>query len=249
MSRSTTVESLAVRARGLSVTLGPRRHRNLVLDDLNFEIPTGQITGLLGPSGSGKTTLMRAIVGVQGHSGELEVLNFPAGKSELRGQIGYVTQSASVYTDLSVRRNLEYFHSVAGSGRGPDEIMASLSISELADRRVSDLSGGQLSRTSLGCALVGQPQLLVMDEPTVGLDPVTRRSLWAQFHQLAEEGTTLIVSSHVLEEASRCDRLILLRSGRIIWQGSPSELLAETHTTSYEDAFLVAIGDPGAEEQ
>lgn len=213
-----------------------------MLESLDFQLPAGEITGLIGPSGSGKTTLMRALVGVQHHEGELEVLGQPAAARTLRGRIGYVTQSPSVYPDLTVRQNLDYFARL-GSGGDSELVLEQLSLTEVADRAVRTLSGGQRGRTSLGCALVGTPELLVMDEPTVGLDPATRRSLWQQFRRIADHGTTLVVSSHVMDEAARCDRLLLLRAGRIIWSGAPAELLAETGARSYEDAFLAAVGE------
>lgn len=244
-ARDMSEETMVLRARGLHISLGRHRHRQRILRDLNFEIPAGRITGLLGPSGSGKTTLMRAIVGVQRFEGELKVLGHTAGATILRGHIGYVTQSAAVYPDLSIRRNLEYFHAIAGTGRDPAEIMAELEIGELADHRVADLSGGQRSRASLGCALVGEPKLLVMDEPTVGLDPLTRIALWEQFHKLSRQGTSLILSSHVLDEAARCDHLLLLREGHIIWRGSPTQLLEETETSNFDEAFLVIISRKG----
>ena len=239
-----TPTTSAVHAHGLSVRLGGR-HSHPVLEDLDFEVPAGSITGLLGPSGSGKTTLMRAIVGVQTYRGTLEVSGTPAGAATLRGRIGYVTQNGAVYPDLSVRQNLEYFAALAGdrSHTGPDTVMHTLGIADLSHRTVADLSGGQRGRVSLGCALVGDPELLVMDEPTVGLDPVTRRALWTELHRIADTGASLLVSSHVLEEAARCDNLILLRDGRILWTGTPGDLLEQTATTNYEDAFLAALGE------
>lgn len=235
----------AVVARGLTVHLGGRRHRTVALDNLDFQLATGQVTGLIGPSGSGKTTLMRAIVGVQRHTGELEVLGHPAGMRSLRGRIGYVTQSPSIYPDLSVRQNLSYFAQLADT-RDVDRVLQQLSLGGVADRAVRSLSGGQRGRASLGCALVGEPDLLVLDEPTAGLDPVIRRSLRQSFREIADTGTTLVVSSHVMDEAARCDRLLLLREGKIIWAGTPTDLLAETKTRSFEDAFLVAVESPGS---
>lgn len=225
----------AVQARGLNVLRG----KTPVLVDLDFRIPAGSITGLFGPSGCGKTTLMRTITGLQHHTGELSVLGQPAGASPLRGRVGYVTQSPSLYPELSVDENLAYFARLAGGA--VEGVVEKLGLEQVRGQRVSALSGGQRGRASLGAALVGSPELLVMDEPTVGLDPVIRARLWENFRGLAQEGRTLIVSSHVMEEAGRCDRLLLMRAGRLIWQGTPAELLEGTGTESYEDAFLATI--------
>ncbi len=210
------------------------------LDDLTFEIPPGQITGLLGPSGSGKSTLLRCLVGVQRiRSGEVTVLDKPAGSPGLRRQVGYVTQSPSVYRDLSVGDNLRYFAAVVRA-RTADAARALEQVG-LADRAtdlVGNLSGGQQTRVSLACALVGSPALLVLDEPTVGLDPVLRRDLWLMFHRLADAGATLIVSSHVMDEAARCDRLLLLREGRLVADDTPESLRKLTGTPDLEEAFL-----------
>ena len=198
------------------------------------------MTGLLGPSGSGKTTLMRAIAGVQVvESGELTVGGLPAGAPELRRRIGYVTQAPSVYADLSVRENLRYFARILGAPSVRiDEAIDTVALGGQANQVVHTLSGGELSRVSLATALLGRPDVLVLDEPTVGLDPVLRRDLWRAFHVLAEAGTTLLVSSHVMDEASRCDDLLLLREGRLVFTGTPDELLRRTGADSLEDAFL-----------
>lgn len=239
--------TIAVEARALHVTRGPRRRSVRILRDLDFQIPTGSITGLFGPSGCGKTTLMRAISGLQRFSGELNVLGAPAGAPGLRGRIGYVTQSPSLYPELTVDENLAYFARLAGvktGGRGNGEVDAvveKLGLGEVRLNQVNDLSGGQRGRASLGAALVGEPELLIMDEPTVGLDPVIRVQLWDSFRGLAEDGRTLLVSSHVLEEAGRCDHLLLMRAGEIIWRGVPADLLQRTGTHSYEDAFLATV--------
>ena len=194
------------------------RGRRQVLNGLSFAVPPGQVTGLLGPSGSGKTTLMRAIVGVQQvRSGEVTVLGEPAGSADLRHRVGYVTQAPSVYDDLSVRENVRYFAALYGMRSAEaDAAIADVGLADVAGQLVRDLSGGQLGRVSLACALVGSPEVLVLDEPTVGLDPVLRVDLWTRFHALADAGTTLIVSSHVMDEAGRCDRLLLLRDGDLI---------------------------------
>jgi ABC-2 type transport system ATP-binding protein len=219
------------------------RGRRRVLTGLGFTVPAGQVTGLLGPSGSGKTTLMRAIVGVQQvRSGEVTVLGQPAGSPGLRHRVGYVTQAPSVYEDLSVRENVRYFAALYGmSAREAEAAIADVGLADAAEQLVADLSGGQRGRASLACALVGAPEVLVLDEPTVGLDPVLRVELWERFHALADEGTTLIVSSHVMDEAGRCDRLLLLRDGELIADSTPAQLRADGRSQDLEEAFLNVV--------
>jgi ABC-2 type transport system ATP-binding protein len=229
----------AVTVEGLVVERGRRR----VLHGLGFTVPTGQVAGLLGPSGSGKTTLMRALVGVQVlRSGEVTVLGEPAGSPALRHRVGYVTQAPSVYADLSVRENARYFASLYGmSAREAEAAVADVGLADAAGQLVRDLSGGQQGRASLACALVGAPEVLVLDEPTVGLDPVLRVELWQRFHALAAAGTTLIVSSHVMDEAGRCDRLLLLRDGELIADSTPAQLRADGRSEDLEEAFLNVV--------
>jgi ABC-2 type transport system ATP-binding protein len=220
-----------------------RRGKSDVLHGIDLQVPSGSLVGLLGPSGSGKTTLMRAIVGVQVvASGTVTVLGHPAGSRELRNQVGYVTQAASVYDDLTVRQNLTYFASVLGAPASDvDRVIEQTGLGTHANALVGSLSGGQRSRASLAAALLGEPKLLVLDEPTVGLDPVLRVDLWTLFRSLAATGVTLVVSSHVMDEATRCDRLVLLRDGAIVADTTPDELLRSTGTTDPETAFLTLI--------
>jgi ABC-2 type transport system ATP-binding protein len=217
-----------------------RRGGNLVLTGIDLTIARGRVTGLLGPSGSGKTTLMRCIVGVQiVDSGTVDVLGESAGSPSLRRRVGYVTQAPSVYDDLTVRENLRYFVDVLGAPRsGVDDAIRTVDLSAHEDQVVRTLSGGERSRVSLAAALLGRPELLVLDEPTVGLDPVLRRDLWATFHRLADDGITLLVSSHVMDEAKRCEDLVLMREGRIVATETPDELRARTGKLDLEDAFL-----------
>ncbi|MET1042672.1 MAG: ABC transporter ATP-binding protein [Microbacteriaceae bacterium] len=206
-------------------------------------VPRGSLVGLLGPSGSGKTSLMRAVMGVQRRvSGQVTVLGLPAGSPALRSRIGYVTQDVSVYDDLTVRENLSYFRAVLGAPKSDIErVILETDLAGQADQLVGSLSGGQRSRASLAAALLGRPELLVLDEPTVGLDPVLRVQLWTLFRRLAERGTALLVSSHVMEEATRCDRLLLMRDGEVLADETPAGLLESTGTTDAESAFLTLI--------
>lgn len=241
----------AVVVHGLRVVRGKR----LVIPDLDLEVPAGEVVGLLGPSGSGKSTLIRCIVGVQIiESGTLTVLGHPAGSAPLRDDVGYVTQNPSVYADLTVRDNVAYFGRAVGL-RGTelrdavDRTLTEVDLTSHADQLVRDLSGGQESRVSLAAALVGRPTLLVLDEPTVGLDPVLRRDLWNLFRNLAAAGHSLIVSSHVMDEATRCDRLVLLREGRVLADVTPDELLARTGAPDADAAFLALIDAEAARER
>jgi ABC-2 type transport system ATP-binding protein len=227
----------AVRVQDLQVVRGGAT----VLPQLSCEVPAGAVTGLLGPSGSGKSTLIRSIVGVQRVAGgSVEVLGQPAGDSTLRARVGYMTQSPSVYGDLTVRDNVTFFARVLGQpGDAVRKVLADVALEGHAGRVVSTLSGGERARVSLATAMLGAPDLLVLDEPTVGLDPVLRRDLWALFQRLAQGGTTLLVSSHVMDEADRCDSLLLLREGRLVAHATPDELRSRTATDNLDDAFLL----------
>jgi len=220
-----------------------RRGGRPVLHDLRFSVAAGSVTGLLGPSGCGKTTLMRAIVGVQiVEAGRVEVLGAPAGAPPLRSRVGYVTQAPSVYGDLSVRENLRYFARVLGVPQERvGEAIETVVLGEQADQVVASLSGGQSARVSLATALLGRPELLVLDEPTVGLDPVLRRDLWGTFRRLADAGTTLLVSSHVMDEAEHCDELLLMREGELLAAEAPDALRARTGEQRLDEAFLALI--------
>ena len=226
----------AVATERLRVVRGGR----VVLDDVSLDVRAGVVTGLLGPSGSGKTTLMRALVGVQRVAGgSVTVLGEPAGSPPLRSRVAYVTQAPSVYADLSVRENLRYFARILHApAERVDSVIGQVFLEDVADRVVGRLSSGQRARVSLATALLGSPELLVLDEPTVGLDPVLRRDLWDTFHRLAESGGTLLVSSHVMDEAERCDELVLLREGRVLAAGTPAVLRAQTGAERLDDVFL-----------
>jgi ABC-2 type transport system ATP-binding protein len=215
-----------------------------VLRGIDCTVESGAVTGLLGPSGCGKSTLLRAIVGVQLVSGgSIRVFGLQAGAPELRTRLAYMTQAASVYGDLTVLENLRYFARIVDRSERVPEVTELVGLGTHTDDLVRDLSGGERSRTSLAVALLGEPDLLVLDEPTVGLDPLLRRELWATFHRLADAGTTLLVSTHVMDEAERCDRLLLMREGRILAEGTPEELRGRTGASTIEDAFLYLTGE------
>jgi len=230
----------AIRAHNLNVERG----KNHILHDLTVEIPRGLIMGLLGPSGSSKTTLMRSIVGLQRiASGEVQVLDLPAASRPLRSKIGYSTQSASVYSDLTCIQNIRYFASLYSyNEKTPEQILDDVDLTQNAHQMAETLSGGERARLALATTLVGSPELLILDEPTVGLDPVLRVQLWELFNKLAAQGKTLLVSSHVMDEADSCYQLILLRDGRVLAQGTPAELRARTGKNRMDEVFISLIG-------
>lgn len=219
------------------------RGKRPVLHDLSLRIAPGAITGLLGPSGCGKTTLMRCIVGTQIiSSGQVDVLGSPAGSATLRRRVGYMPQQPTIYDDLRIVDNVRYFAALAGvDAQDADEAIAAVDLDSHRRDYCANLSGGQRARVSLACALVGRPDLLVLDEPTIGLDPVLRAELWQQFQTLARRGTTLLVSSHVMDEADHCGDLLLMRQGRLLAHTSPRRLREETGCRAMEEAFLSVI--------
>jgi ABC-2 type transport system ATP-binding protein len=222
------------------------RGRRVVVSGLSCTVAAGAVTGLLGPSGSGKSTLMRAIVGVQRiTAGRVRVLGLPAGSVAARRRVGYVTQALSIYGDLSVQENVTYFAAMLGAQPGQiDDVIAAVALAGDAHRRVDQLSGGQRARVSLATALLGSPEVLVLDEPTVGLDPVLREELWTLFHELADRGATVLVSSHVMDEADRCDRLLLLRDGQLLADTTPAALRDLTGGADLNEAFLRLVTEP-----
>jgi len=236
----TSVTEAVVQARGLVV----RRSGHTILDDLTFAIARGQVTGLLGPSGCGKTTLMRTLVGVQEiTAGQVTLLGLPAGHPRLRERVGYSTQDPAVYPDLTLAENLRYFGTVLGLKRDRltsaiARTIGELDLTGLEGRVVGTFSGGQLARVGLAVALLGSPDLLVLDEPTVGVDPVLRHDLWQMFHRLAASGVALLISSHVMDEAARCDYLLFMREGRFLAEATPDRIREQTGTADLESAFL-----------
>jgi ABC-2 type transport system ATP-binding protein len=230
------VTGAAVHFAGLGVERGGRP----VLHGIDGSFAAGKVTGLFGPSGSGKSTLIRAIAGVQsGVRGTLTVLGEQPGSAAVRRQLGYMTQAPSVYEDLTVMENVSYFAAIRGGETGL--ALERVELERQAHQLVRNLSGGQRARVSLASALVASPRLLLLDEPTVGLDPLLRRDLWRLFGELAGEGAALLVSSHVLDEARHCDEVILLREGRIVAQLTPAELSARAGTDDLDEAFVRLI--------
>ena len=229
-------DTALVTVRGLRVVRGGRE----VLQGLDCDFPSGAITGLIGPSGCGKSTLMRAVAGVQVIAGgTVTVEGKPAGSPELRKRIGYATQSPAVYGDMSVRENLKYFAAVQSLDASEiGRVLEDVGLDGAAHQLAGELSGGQLARASLAVALLGRHRVLLLDEPTVGLDPVLRQNLWELFRKLAHEGRTLLISSHVMDEAERCDRLLLMRDGAIVALDTPENLRRSTGAETVEQAFL-----------
>ena len=220
----------------LKVTRGSRR----VLKGVSISLEKGSITGLLGPSGSGKSTLIRSIAGVQKvESGTVTILGRPAGSRAARASVGYMTQASAAYKDLTVRENVAHWARIARApASAVDEIISQLRLTDRAHALASNISGGQASRLSLACTMVGNPPVLLLDEPTVGLDPVLREEIWDLIRERAAAGTTVLVSSHVMDEAQRCDSLVFIREGDILATGTAESILEDTATSSMDAAFL-----------
>lgn len=238
-------ETNTINVKNVSVSFG----NFLAVDNISVEIASGKIVGLIGPSGAGKTTLMRSIVGRQNiSSGKITINGLQAGSKELRDDISYKTQEVSVYSDLTIKQNLSYFSTMMNVPRKEtktenEKLIDILGLNEQADQLAGSLSGGQKQRVSLAIALIGNPKILILDEPTVGLDPVLRDELWKMFRHLAENGATLLISSHVMDEAERCDDLILIREGQIVAHATPKDMLAQTGSQSVEESFLKLARD------
>lgn len=232
----------AIEIKKLTVVLGGSF---TALHNIGVDLPAGKVIGFIGPSGAGKTTLIRSIVGRQKIAkGSVRVLGQAAGSAGLRPQIGYMPQSTAAYTDLTVRQNLRYFAKMRGLGReSADKVINETQLTKQSGQLVSTLSGGQKSRVSLGIALLGKPKLMVLDEPTVGVDPALRRQLWQLFRELAGKGATLIVSSHVMDEAGRCDDLLLIRGGRVLAHDAPDDFRKKTFSKTVEEGFLKLVED------
>jgi ABC-2 type transport system ATP-binding protein len=229
----------SIKAEGLVVT----KEHDIILKGLDFSVAAGSITGLIGPSGSGKTTLMRAIAGVQKvKNGQLQIFGEPAGGRKLRRRLGYMAQSSSIYSDLSVVQNLRYFGTLLRTDKSRiEQVIETVQLGEYRHALAKHLSGGQQARVSLGIALLGDPELLILDEPTVGLDPLLRRDLWRLFEDLAAKGKTLLISSHVMDEAERCSDLLLMRNGELLWHDTKARLLQATGAKTVEGAFVQMI--------
>jgi ABC-2 type transport system ATP-binding protein len=239
------MSNTAIQIKNVSVKLAGKE----ILKSITVDLPQGKIVGFIGPSGAGKTTLIRSIVGRQSiETGSITITGLPAGSSGLRGQISYMTQEVSVYRDLTVKENLRYFATMVGIpkkeiGAIITETLRVVDMSPQMNQVAASLSGGQKQRLSLAIALLGKPEFMVLDEPTVGLDPALREQLWRLFAQLASHGTTLIISSHVMDEAQRCDDLLLIREAKLLAHGTPEELCTRTHSKTVEESFLKLVGE------
>ena len=219
------------------------KDKRKILDTLNLNLPRGVAIGLLGPSGSGKTTLMRSIAGLQKlNSGSITIFGISAGSKELRSRITYSTQSASLYNDLTCLENLKFYASLyPKNDLSVVEILKLIELNQIKNQLARTLSGGERTRLALGTALVGSPDLIILDEPTVGLDPVLRQELWAIFRKLTSDGKTLLISSHVMDEADNCNYIYLVREGKIIASGKPSDLKSKTGKANMEDVFISLV--------
>jgi ABC-2 type transport system ATP-binding protein len=232
-------ESFAVDVENVSKRFGVVK----ALDGVTLRVRQGEIYGLLGPNGAGKTTLIRTIVGlVAPDGGTVTVLGQRMPHVDVLRHIGYMTQQAALYPGLSVEENVQFFAAINGAEGGVDEALKLVELDQRRKSVVATLSGGMRQRCSLACALVHKPQLLLLDEPTVGVDPQLRVQFWEEFRKMAAAGTTIIVSSHVMDEAERCQRLGLVQYGRLLGEGTPDEVRARAGTPNLEEAFLRLAG-------
>ena len=217
------------------------------VDGIDLQVQRGEIYGLLGPNGSGKTTLMRLLAGLlRASAGNVRILGQEMPNKAVLSQVGYMTQATALYEDLTVRENVAFFAEMYGSASGPEAVDAAVELVGLQERAnslVRTLSGGMKQRSSLACALVHRPRLLLLDEPTVGVDPQLRAVFWSYFRRLASEGVALIVSSHVMDEAERCDKLGFVRNGKLLAEGSAEVLRAKAGASTLDDAFLRFAGE------
>ena len=233
-------EAIAVDIAAVSKRFGEIK----ALDGVSLRVRRGEIYGLLGPNGAGKTTLIRSIVGlIAPDSGTVTVLGRKLPNLDVLRGVGYMTQQAALYPGLSVEENLEFFAAINGVQGGVKDALEFVDLYARRGSVVSTLSGGMRQRCSLACALVHRPQLLLLDEPTVGVDPQLRVQFWERFRRMAADGTTIVVSSHVMDEAERCQRLGLIQYGRLLAEGSPAEVREQAGTQNLEEAFLRLAGD------
>lgn len=215
-----------------------------VLNNISLDIPRSEIFGLLGPSGAGKTTLVKMIAGIeQAQAGEIELLGTRMPKLEMMQQIGYMAQSDALYADLNAQENLEFFASLYGligtaRRRRIAEVLSLVNLTDDRHKTIGQFSGGMKRRLSLAVSLLHSPQVLILDEPTVGIDPVLRQSIWRELDALSRQGTTILVTTHVMDEAYKCHRLGMIRDGQLIAAGTPAGLMEETGSESIEEAFL-----------
>jgi ABC-2 type transport system ATP-binding protein len=232
-------DSWAVDVQNVSKSFGDVK----ALDGVTLRVKQGEIYGLLGPNGAGKTTLIRLFVGlVEPNAGTVTVLGERMPNVAMLSHVGYMTQSAALYPGLSVEENVRFFAAINDAEEGVKDALELVKLYDRRDSVVSTVSGGMRQRCSLACALVHKPQLLLLDEPTVGVDPQLRVELWEDFREMAAAGTTIIVSSHVMDEAERCQRLGLIQYGKLLAEGTPDEIRATAGSTNLEDAFLSLAG-------
>ena len=237
------MSDIAVETQGLVRDFGRLR----AVDGIDLEVRAGEIYGLLGPNGSGKTTLIRMLTGIlRPTRGTISVLGQKIPNKRIMSRVGYMTQALALYEELTVRENISFFASMCGTAKAKqiDEVIELVDLRDRQKSRVANLSGGMKRRTSLACALVHHPDVLLLDEPTVGVDPTLRVMFWDYFKRAAEGGTALVVSSHVMDEAERCSRLGFVRNGRLIAEGNSRELIDNARAENLEDAFLrLAAGE------
>jgi ABC-2 type transport system ATP-binding protein len=219
-----------------------------VLTDITLDVNRAEIFGLLGPSGSGKTTLVKMIAGIdEPTAGEVDLLGVRMPKLGMLSRIGYMAQSDALYAELSAKENLEFFSALFGLRGGKQqkriqEVIELVNLTDSLKKPVGAYSGGMKRRLSLAIALLHEPDVLILDEPTVGIDPVLRKSIWSELQKLSANGTTILVTTHVMDEADKCDRLGMIRDGKLIAVGTPDELKHATGAATIEDAFLVYGG-------
>ncbi|QHI72850.1 ABC transporter ATP-binding protein [Aminipila terrae] len=231
--------------------------KHQVLTDVSIEVPYGNIYGMLGPSGCGKSTTVKIIAGIsEATSGEVFVLNRKMPDLDLMRNVGYMAQSDALYGDLSARENLEFFGQLYGLegarlNERIEEVIEVVNLSASIDRSVSNFSGGMKRRLSLAMTILHEPKVLILDEPTVGIDPLLRQNIWNELYQMTEKGVTILITTHVMDEAEKCTHLSMMREGKLLATGTPDEIQKRAGAEKLEDAFLYfsSNGDFGEEAE
>jgi ABC-2 type transport system ATP-binding protein len=233
-------EKTCIRVEHVSRSFGKKK----VIDDISLEVNNGEIFGMLGPSGAGKTTLVKMIAGIdEPTSGTIHVLDSKMPSLQVMKKIGFMAQSDALYGELTALENLQFFAAIYGlKGKKQkqriEEVMELVNLTEHIKKTVNNYSGGMKRRFSLAASLLHEPEVLILDEPTVGIDPVLRQSIWEELERIRQKGTTIVVTTHVMDEAEKCQRLAMIRDGRLIAVGSPEELKKKTNSQTIEEAFL-----------